>query len=154
VPSDLYHYLDAQTTSPSLTVNGTPVAFQLTRGYAHIQRQWQPGDQVVLSLPMSVRRVGSHPKLTDNVGRVAIERGPILYCAEEADNQGGMDDYHLPDNAEWHQSTQPDFLGGCITLRTELGRDKLGRDETVTLIPYHLWGHRGLGQMAVWLKRV
>ncbi len=49
---------------------------------------------------MPVRRVGSHPKLTDNVGRVAIERGPVLYCAEEADNHGGMDDYHLPDNAE------------------------------------------------------
>ena len=96
---------------------------------------------------MPVRRIGSHPKLTDNAGRVAIERGPVLYCAEEADNRGGMDDYHLPDNAQLHPSYQPDLLGGCVIVRAELD------NETVTLIPYHLWGHRGLGQMAVWLKR-
>jgi DUF1680 family protein len=147
VPSDLYHYLDNISALPALSINGTPVIIELERGYAQLRRTWQPGDQVQLNLPMPIRRVGSHPNLTDNIGRVAIERGPLLYCAEEADNQGGMDDYHLPDNADLHSIFQPDLLGGCLTLSADLG------DETVTLIPYHLWAHRGLGQMAVWLKR-
>jgi DUF1680 family protein len=148
VPSDLYHYLDCNNEQMSLSVNGTPVAIEYVRGYACIQRYWQTGDTVQLHLPMPVRRAGSHPKIENNIGRVAIERGPILYCAEEADNGGGMDEYHLPDNAELRPSRQPDLLGGCITLSAEVGEG-----EILTLIPYHLWGHRGLGQMAVWLKR-
>jgi DUF1680 family protein len=76
---------------------------------------------------------------------VAVERGPILYCAEEADNRGSMEDYHLPDNAILRPSFAPDMLGGCVTLTADVA------DERIVLIPYHLWGHRGLGQMAVWL---
>jgi uncharacterized protein len=102
---------------------------------------------VQLSLAMPVRRVSSHPNLRDNAGRVAVERGPVVYCAEEIDNAGGMDDYHLPDHAELHPTFEPELLGGCVTLRADLD------NETLILIPYHLWAHRGLGQMAVWLKR-
>jgi DUF1680 family protein len=148
VPSDLYHYMDGNSPPPTLSVNGAPIAIELDRGYARIERDWQPGDQVQLSLPMPVRRVGSHPKLVDNIGRVAVERGPLLFCAEEADNRGGMDDYHLPDDAALKPTFQPDLLGGCLTLSADVG------DETLTLIPYHLWAHRGIGQMAVWLKRI
>jgi DUF1680 family protein len=151
VPSNLYHYLDRDSTGdsapPTLSINGTSVTIDLVRGYARIERTWQPGDQVQLSLPMPVRRVGSHPNLDDNAGRVAIERGPIVYCAEEADNAGNMHDYHLPDTAELRPTFQPNLLGGCVTLSAAQG------NETLTLIPYHLWAHRGLGQMAVWLKR-
>jgi DUF1680 family protein len=147
VPGDLYQYMDNDSPPPTLSVNGEPVTIELERGYARIERNWQPGDQVHLSLPMPVRRVGSHPKITDNIGRVAVERGPLLFCAEEADNGGGMDDYHLPDDAQLTPTFQPDLLGGCLTLTANLG------DETLTLVPYHLWAHRGIGQMAVWLKR-
>ena len=152
VPSDLYHYLDAAGESPTLTVNGTAVAIDLERGYARIHRTWQPGDQVQLDLPMPVRRVGSHPSLAENQGRVAIERGPILYCAEEADNARGMDDYVLPDDAVLQLTHHAELLGGCITLSTEVA-SKESKSQPTTLIPYHLWGHRGLGQMAVWFKR-
>jgi DUF1680 family protein len=147
VPSDLYHYLDNKEPAAALSVNGAPIPLELDRGYARIQRTWQPGDQVQLSLSMPVRRVGSHPNIVDNVGRVAVERGPIVYCAEEADNTGSMDDYHLPDGATLRPTFQPNLLGGCVTLSADLG------NETLTLIPYHLWAHRGLNQMAVWLKR-
>jgi DUF1680 family protein len=147
VPSDLYHYLDANNAKPTLMVNGKPFAIELDRGYARIRRHWQAGDAVQLHLPMPVRRVGSHPKIEGNSGRVAVERGPVLYCAEEADNGGGIEVYHLPDNAALHPTFQPDLLSGCVTLSAEVS------GKTVTLIPYHLWGHRGLGQMAVWLKR-
>ncbi len=147
VPSDLYHYLDDASTTPTLYVNGEAIPIVLERGYARIERTWQPGDVVQLSLPMPIRRVGSHPSLVENEGRVAIERGPIVYCAEEIDNQGGMDALHLPDNADLRPMAQPELLGGCVTLNAALG------DNHLTLIPYHLWAHRELGQMAVWLKR-
>ena len=65
----------------------------------------------------------------------------------KADNAGNMHDYHLPDTAELRPTFQPNLLGGCVTLSAAQG------NETLTLIPYHLWAHRGLGQMAVWLKR-
>jgi DUF1680 family protein len=153
VPSDLYHYLDninngSASQSPTLTINGAPMPIELERGYARIQRTWHKGDQVQLHLPMPVRRVESHPAIESNLGRVAVERGPILYCAEEADNGGSMESYHLPDKAELRPTFQPDLLGGCVTLKAALGNG-----ETLTMIPYHLWAHRGLGQMAVWLKR-
>lgn len=151
VPSDLYHYIDSNPESPTLSANGTPIEIELERGYARLHRHWQAGDTVQLRLPMPVRRVGSHPNIESNVGRVAIERGPVLYCVEEADNgdvgDHGAAQYHLPDNAKLRPTFQRDLLGGCVTLSAELA------DESVTLIPYHLWGHRGLGQMAVWLKR-
>jgi DUF1680 family protein len=147
VPSNLYHYLDDASTTPLLSVNGEAIPIVLEQGYARIERTWQPGDVVQLSLPMPVRRVGSHPNLAENEGRVAIERGPIVYCAEEIDNQGGMDALHLSDNADLRPTAQPELLGGCVTLKASLDNNHL------TLIPYHLWAHRELGQMAVWLKR-
>jgi hypothetical protein len=151
VPSDLYHYLDTHDTTPTLTVNGTPVAIELERGYARITRLWQAGDQVQLELPMPMRRVGSHPKLATNAGRVAVERGPVLYCVEETDNEGynggNWESYALPDSAELHPAWEGDLLGGCLTLTAATP------DGALKLIPYHLWGHRELGQMAVWLRR-
>src|SRR5690606_37574487 len=101
---------DENPASPSLLVNGTAVEIELERGYARIQRTWQAGDQVQLTLPMPVRRVASHPNLKENAGRVAIERGPLVYCAEQADNVDGMDQYHLPDDAELRPTFQPQLL--------------------------------------------
>jgi DUF1680 family protein len=147
MPSDLYHYTDESNASPLLTVNGQPLPIELDRGYATIRRTWQRGDTVRLSLPMPVRRVGSHPNVHENAGRVAVERGPVLYCVEEADNGRGLDELSLPDQTVLHPQFQPELLNGCVTLSAELN------GKSTTFIPYHLWGHRGLGQMAVWLKR-
>ena len=155
VPSDLYHYLDTaldnQAAVPTLTVNGEVVELELERGYARLRRHWQAGDQIQLSLPMPVRRVGSHPNVVENLGRVAIERGPILYCAEAADNHGDIEDIVLCDDAKFSTTFIPDFLAGCVTISADLSTQ--ANDQALTLIPYHLWGHRGLGQMAVWFKR-
>jgi uncharacterized protein len=152
VPSDLYHYLDKSDAQPTLQINGEQVPVELDRGYARIQRTWHAGDLVQLNLPMPVRRVGSHPNLEGNRGRVAIERGPVLYCAEEVDNGAGMDEYTVADGATLRETVEPDFLGGCVTLTAGSLTTDAG-DHPLKLIPYHLWGHRGLGQMAVWLKR-
>ena len=108
----------------------------------------QSGDTVVLDLPMTVRRVGAHPNLVDNRGRVAVERGPVVYCIEEVDNPGGdLQEVGLRDDTLLQPEFVADELGGYVRLAS------VQADEPVTLIPYHLWGHREFGQMAVWLRR-
>ncbi len=151
VPSDLYHYLDTTADAPTLRVNGEQVNVEIDRGYARIERNWQAGDVVQLHLPMPVRRVGSHPNIEENAGRVAIERGPILYCIEAADNGTNLATRYLPDAAQFQAAFEPNLLGGCVTLTTV--SDENVSADPLKLIPYHLWGHRGLGQMAVWLRR-
>jgi DUF1680 family protein len=149
VPSDLYHYLDpaSAATAPALHVNGDPVDATPTRGYAHIRRTWHAGDRVSLALPMPVRRVGAHPNVEANRGRVAIERGPMVYCVEATDNGGNLHAAHLHDATQLQPELVPDELGGYVKLVTTHA------DAPLTFIPYHLWGHRDFGEMAVWLLR-
>ena len=99
VPSDLYRYLDNAGEAPSLRVNGAHADIELERGFAMVRRRWRPGDVVELDLPMPVRRVASHDGVTGNRGRVAVERGPLVYCAEGADNGGKALALTLPDAA-------------------------------------------------------
>ncbi|HXF61937.1 MAG TPA: glycoside hydrolase family 127 protein [Caldilineaceae bacterium] len=147
VPSDLYRYVDGFTEQPALAVNGEPVTLALERGFARLRRRWQPGDVVTLHLPMPVRRVAGHPNVADNIGRVAFERGPLVYCAEWVDNSGSLEAHRVPDGVVFEPVWRDDILQGLMALRGDTG------DRTLTLIPYHLWAHRGVGEMAVWLPR-
>ncbi len=142
VPSDLYRYLDAASEAPSLRVNGMPADLELERGFAVIRRRWRPGDAVELHLPMPVRRVVSHAGIAGNRGRVAVERGPLVYCAEGVDNGGNALELTLPDGAALAAGHDPALLGGVTTIR----------GDGITLIPYYAWSHRGAGEMNVWLK--
>ena len=101
-----------------LTVNGAPIATSLAPGsYAEIRRAWQPGDVVRLHLPMPARRVQSHPYALENAGRVALMRGPLLYCVEGVDHPGfDLRDLALPAAAELDIVERPDLLGGVVTL--------------------------------------
>lgn len=147
VPSDLYHYLDRTAEPATLQVNGMPVAWVLQKGYATINRTWQAGDVVELTLPMSVRRVGCHPAVSDNVGKVALERGPLVYCAEGIDNGDQVLDKGLADHATVTSAFVPDLLNGVVTVQaTDANR-------ALTFVPYYAWAHRGVGEMTVWLKR-
>ena len=160
-PSDLYRYENPSsnaTASWSLKVNGEPVAAPLEQGYAVIRRAWRAGDAVELSLPMPVRRVVASEKVEADRGRVAIERGPIVYCAEAADNGGRVRNLALPEDARFGEAFQGDLLGGVMTLRSKavaVTRDARGavtqQLTDLTLIPYYAWCHRGAGEMAVWL---
>jgi len=143
VPSDLYRYLDAAGEAPSLRVNGAPTSVELDQGFAVVRRRWRPGDTVELDLPMPVRRVVSHQAVTDNRGRVAVERGPLVYCAEGTDNGGKALALTLPDAAALTAARDPALLGGVTTIR----------GAGIALIPYYAWCHRGAGEMTVWLQR-
>jgi uncharacterized protein len=143
VPSDLYRYLEPSYESPTVSVNGGATNLERQQGYIYIKRIWQQGDTVELNLPMPIRRVLSHENVKDNAGRVAVERGPIVYCAEGIDNNGHALDLTLTDDVKLSAHQEKDFLGGVTVIK--------GGD--LTLIPYYAWSHRGEGEMAVWLKR-
>ena len=161
VPSDLYRYAEADTEAFTLAVNGQPVKPEVVRGFAVLRRTWKAGDAVELSLPMRVRRVLSHEKVAADAGRVALERGPVVYCAEAADNGGRALNLVLPDDAALSASHRPDLLGGVTVvtgralalLPSEDGRSVLSREQDFLAVPYHVWAHRGDGEMAVWLPR-
>ena len=143
VPSDLYRYLDDSGERPSLRVNGESVDLELDRGFAVVRRSWRPGDTVELELPMPVRRVVSHEGIEGNRGRIAVERGPLVYCAEGIDNDGKAMELTLADDALLTAEHDAGLLGGVTKIH----------GGGVTLIPYYAWSHRGAGEMNVWLER-
>jgi len=147
VPSDLYAYLDAREHELRLTVNGAEVPLHIQDGYAWIERMWVQGDVVDLLLPMAVRRVESNAAVAENRDKVAIERGPLVYCLEAVDNDGHVLDRALADGAAFHVEWQPDLLQGVNVVRAQHASNDL------ILVPYYAWGHRGLGEMTVWMAR-
>ena len=161
VPSDLYRYAEAATEAFTLAVNGQPVKPEIVQGFAVLRRTWKTGDAIELTLPMSVRRVLSHEKVAADAGRVALERGPVVYCAEAVDNGGRAFNLVLPDDAKLEARERPELLGGVTVLTgralalqpTDDGRSVVTREQDFLAVPYHVWAHRGDGEMAVWLPR-
>lgn len=159
LPTGLYRYLDPSGEGPRLRLNGRDVPLRIEKGYAVVDRTWRPGDRLHLSLPMPVRRVVADGRVAADAGRVAVERGPIVFCAEGADNDGRALNRVLPDGAPLQAGFRSDLLGGVMTLQgsASVALRKDGAVQTVprkiVLIPYYAWAHRGKGEMAVWLAR-
>jgi DUF1680 family protein len=162
VPSDLYRYVANAATEPfRLAVNGQAVTPAVEQGFAVLRRTWKKGDTIELVLPMPVRRVLGHDKVAATSGRVALERGPVVYCAEAVDNGGGVFNLVLPDDADLEARTRPDLLGGVAVLAgralalqaSDDGRSVVTKEQDFVAVPYHAWAHRGDGAMAVWLPR-
>lgn len=161
--SDLYRYVDAVETKPTLAVNGDSTPLEVVAGYVDVDRPWNPGDIVELKLPMPVRRVIAHDAIEADRGRVALMRGPLVYCLEWPDVPGGrVRDLVLPDEAVLSTEFRPDLLGGVQVIRSVGQRVDRATTETAsptseavvfTAIPYYAWAHRGAGEMAVWLSR-
>jgi DUF1680 family protein len=148
IPSDLYRFLGEDPAHVDIRINGTPYPFEMEKGFAKLNRKWKPGDRIELSLPMPVRRVQSHENLQDNQGKIALQRGPIVYCFEEADNAGQVIGLTLPDDSRLETQFLPDLLGGLVVINSTAA-DK----SPLTAIPYYAWAHRGAGEMAVWIHR-
>lgn len=140
-------------------MNGQAVSAATNRGYLTVTRTWRAGDVIDLWLPMPVRRVAAHPKVEADRGRVALQRGPIVFAAEWPDNPGHtVRNLVLPDGAALSSVFRPGLLGGVqvVTARgVALARDAQGRvtrrAHEVAAIPYFAWANRGPGQMVVWL---
>ncbi len=159
VPGDLYSYLGPAPAAWSVKVNGDPVQGPLDRGYVAVSRAWQPGDIIDVDLPMTPRRVVANAAVRADVGRVAVERGPIVYTAEWPDNDGHVNNLVLDDRTPLKAEPRPALLNGVtvITAAAASYREQGGRimmsEQPLTLIPYYAWAHRGKGEMAVWLAR-
>jgi DUF1680 family protein len=150
--SDLYRYADAVSEPATLRVNGAPTPIELAAGYARLERVWAPGDSIELTLPMPVRRVLAHPGVTEDAGKAAVERGPLVYAFEAADHGGSVRDLALPLDAPLAVERRGDLLGGATALT---GQARTGPDASRTVpvlaVPYYAWANRGKGEMAVWL---
>ncbi len=160
VPSDLYTYSDGKRLGYTVTLNGTPLTGELKDGYFCIDRQWKKGDQVDVHFDMEPRTVKANNKVEADRGRVAVERGPIVYCAEWPDNDFDVLSVFMNRNPKFEVVEKPELLYGINELVTDaqtLGYDDKGRltttDVKLTLIPYYSWAHRGSGAMAVWLPQ-
>ena len=98
---------------------------------------------------MTVRRVIAHDKVEDNRGKVALQRGPLVFCFEEADNGDKILDRYLPDDMDFTTDFRPDLLGGVLVIEGNVPDGTA----SITAVPYYSWSHRGIGEMAVWLSR-
>jgi DUF1680 family protein len=158
-PTGLYAFVDRNDAPAVLRVNGQPVSLDIQKGYAGISRQWKAGDVIELHLPMPVRRVLANDAVAADRGRVALQRGPIVFCAEWPDNPGGhVRNLVLPRNAVLKAEFRPELLKGIVRVSgsgAALILDKNGKVERkpqlITAIPYYAWAHRGPGEMLVWL---
>ena len=161
VPGDLYQYTDNKRLGYSFIVNGVTVPLLVgDDGYVNIERRWKKGDKVVICFDMEPRTVRANNKVEADRGMIAVERGPIVYCAEHPDNQ--FDIFSALVNQEPTLRLGKKEIAGTTltTLVTDaqtLDFDKQGKltvkDQMLTLIPYYAWCHRGSGKMRVWLPQ-
>jgi len=140
----------------SVKVNGVAAqGVESAKGYLRLRRTWRAGDVVELDLPMPIERVRAHPKVKDNIGRVAIQRGPVVYCLEGADNGGRVHHLSLPPDAALSAEYRGDLLGGVMVIRGRALAHHAGeaqpRNVEFTAIPYFAWDNREAGPMLVWI---
>jgi len=155
VPGGLYRFADAPAPPPAVRVNGETVSVASLddKGYLSLRRDWAAGDLVEIDLPMPARRIVARGEVKADAGRVAIQRGPLVYAAEWPDNGGRALDIALPDGARIEARPRPDLLNGVVALEAA-ARPRAGAAPPITLLPYYAWAHRGKGEMAVWLQRL
>jgi len=162
MPSSLYSFEGKLSDSglpvvPSIRINDKKVSYQLEAGYAVLQRSWKKGDRIELELPMPVREIRASAHLLEDDGKVAVGRGPLMYCLEWKDNDGKVSDLSLPADMKLRPETQDGELGRITVLKGGgLRTDSVSgviRTVPVTLIPYYTWANRGVGEMTVWIKK-
>ncbi|HAL82302.1 MAG TPA: six-hairpin glycosidase [Mucilaginibacter sp.] len=158
MPSDLYTYEQASAQKIEIKVNGKPVDYQIVKGYAVISKKWKKNDKVELTLPMDVQRVIANTLVPDDKGKVALQRGPIMYCAEWKDNDGKACNIIVTKGAAFTATYEPSLLNGVMVLKADVKTVNVDEaaqtittgNKTMTAIPYYSWANRGKGEMTVW----
>lgn len=157
-PGALYSYTDGKRLNYYVKVNGQEAKSELKEGYFSVNRKWRKGDKVEVHFDMEARTVKADEKVEADRGRISVERGPVVYCAEWPDNNFDVLSTFMNREPKFETVSKPDLLHGLVQIKTgaqTLGYDDSGRlkakDVQLTLIPYYAWAHRGSGAMAVWL---
>ena len=142
VPSDLFSFTDRQEQDFSLQVNGKQIQAKTVNGYVSLQGRWKEGDVIKLNLPMEARIITANDNVDQKAGLSAVQYGPVIYCAEEVDNQVDVLDARINKNSNFEEHYNPDLLGGVNMLE----------GEGLKLIPYYAWANRDIGKMNVWFS--
>ncbi|HLP15236.1 MAG TPA: beta-L-arabinofuranosidase domain-containing protein, partial [Bacteroidota bacterium] len=160
-PGALYEYTETNTEPISIAINGATQPLKVDEGYVALSRLWTKGDKIELTIPMKVRHVTADARVQDDRNRTAVEYGPIVYCAEEIDNDSLVSKICIPDDAKLNVARQQLLsndvnvitgtvkTGAAVPAGTQAGNDSTA----VRLIPYYLWSNRGVGMMNVWFPR-
>ncbi|MES1216365.1 MAG: glycoside hydrolase family 127 protein, partial [Bacteroidota bacterium] len=156
IPSDLYTFENSSASKATIKVNGVAVDYTIEKGYAVINRAWKKNDVVEVSLPMEVRRVVANKNAKDDAGKIALQRGPLMYCAEWPDNNGRAANIVLPANTVFATEYEAGLLNGVTVLKADATaivttEDKVSSvKQSFVAIPYYAWANRGKGEMMVW----
>ena len=162
VPTDLYRYADGKKLGYTVQVNGQEVSATLENGYFGIDRKWKKGDKVTIHFDMEPRIVMAHRQVIEDRGKIAVERGPLVYCAEWADNDFNVLSTALPVNSTFQVVPTKMTVEGrdyqMDALETDAfdnytGNVNLAKEVKLRLIPYYAWAHRGNGNMEVWMTQ-
>jgi uncharacterized protein len=159
VPGSLYHFEKAGASAVKLSVNGRDQQLYLDHGYATLKRDWKRGDIVELNLPMPIQRVRANDEVVADRGRVALQRGPLVYAAEWVDSPGKHVRNLLLDDANPLKAEfRPQLLNGVEVIEGQAEAYRYAANhqlehatERFTAIPYYAWANRGPGQMEVWI---
>ncbi|EOZ9386791.1 glycoside hydrolase family 127 protein [Enterobacter bugandensis] len=151
---------------PAVSLNGEAITGEASRGYLYLNRRWQEGDTLTLTLPMPVRRVYGNPQVRQQAGKVALQRGPLVYCLEEADNGANLHNLSLPRDSEFRVYEGKGIFAHKMLIQTEgigchmketdalwqYDRSPVQRQpRTLTFIPWFSWANRGEGEMRIWV---
>lgn len=159
VPGSLYRFSGTNDEKYKIIVNGEQVESTPENGFVRITRKWRKGDRVEIEFPMPVRKVIADERVEEDRGKIALQRGPLIYCAEWPDNNTDILNLLINDNTAFTTEFRPSLLDGTQivkatgyqTKKTTNGKLEILPAETITLIPYALWNNRGPGQMRIWL---
>jgi DUF1680 family protein len=160
VPSDLYKFTDV-SKPVVIRVNGNAVNYSSEKGYAVLSKKWKKGDVIEVDLPMEVRTISANENIKDDSGKIALQRGPLVYCAEWPDNNGKVSNIILPFGSTFTTSFEADLLNGIVVAESKaqvISVDEKNNSVTTSsqnfkAIPYYAWAHRGKGEMIVWIPQ-
>ncbi|UCH14190.1 MAG: glycoside hydrolase family 127 protein [Bacteroidales bacterium] len=152
IQGNLYQFHDTSTLAASITINDESIDFNVEKGYAVIRRIWEPGDVISLNLPMPPRKLIADERIAEDRERMAIQRGPIVYCAEGVDNDNDIVTLNYDLETEPETEFDATMLNGIqvVSIHAIQPNGEEGRE--IKLIPYHLWNNRGRSEMQVWLS--
>lgn len=156
--------------SYTVKVNGEEAEYVLSNGYVSIVREWKTSDTIEINLKMEIQEITANPNVKDDIGKVAIQRGPFIYCLEEADNGDNLHLIKLPKNAEYHYEFDPNFFNGVVKIKVKAKKLVIGSEWKeklyisnkkepeyeeceVTFIPYYSWANRTEGEMRVFVNK-
>ncbi|HAM99769.1 MAG TPA: six-hairpin glycosidase [Marinilabiliales bacterium] len=154
VPSGLYHFLNPANENYTIRVNGKTVKYKLINGYATLEKSWKAGDEIEINFPMEVQKVVASDSVLNNRNKMAFQRGPVVYCFEDKDNQNeSVFDKCVDTQVIVTANYNEQLLGGIVTLQMNGHKqvaEQKTEDFTLTAIPYYVWNNRGTASMKIW----